>query len=595
MPYSYITTGNDYHREPILSGLDEQPLDNDTKEGIYLSTRLVEKQRLEDAKLLEQYDRDCKNTPEYSDLQKAKESAAWRYDARIDNLKSLYRRNRDGECFIEKKMETYEYYGKVLEAFDEVGGYKLRRNYAANLQKSVKDDIFCSLKNRHQFELYEKVAEIEAEKEKYLEPYNEKFEAAAARCCKGEVKEALRRADLMELSNRIEAANRECAVGDMYAESYRREIGNVGNKTLNSFACDLMKYQSNKFDSVIARAERVHLEEQWEKMESELYDETRNDDGSTNKRKRNKIAKTLEFLDNLTDKRNLRYLPIAENGCKPDKVDEFVKSVDTSVACISNKIQSGDLPISVLEARSYDPSSYDVAIEKVAPGTKVHNKLENADYVTDENRCFVVTGTAGEQWPVNGDKLKSKYGIDPDTVKEGEQTVAHVDGGSDGIWAVPVTGNHKIETSWGDVLETNAEGVEHGDGDFIVSNTPDFSDTWVVNGSVFGNTYEESDDNAFIDKAFGNVAASTADAFVDNIIASSEQTKKDGGASDMDGMSERDGKADDDKYETFKDKDGNQCRRDRTTGETTVWVEGYDRVRMGKVEHVKSYWKVLHK
>lgn len=32
MPYSYITTGNDYHREPTLSGLDEQPLDNDTKE-----------------------------------------------------------------------------------------------------------------------------------------------------------------------------------------------------------------------------------------------------------------------------------------------------------------------------------------------------------------------------------------------------------------------------------------------------------------------------------------------------------------------------------------------------------------------------------
>ena len=595
MPYSYITTGNDYHREPILSGLDEQPLDNDTKEGIYLSTRLVEKQRLEDAKLLEQYDRDCKNTPEYRALQKAKEFTAWRYDARIDNLKSLYRRNRDGECFIEKRMEAYEYYGKVLEAFDEVGGYKLRRNYAANLQKSVKDDIFSSVTNRHQFELYEKVAEIEAEKEKYLEPYNEKFEAAAARRCKGEVKEALRRADLMELSNRIEAANRECAVGDMYAESYRREIGNVGNKTLNSFACDLAKYQSNKFDSVIARAERVHLEEQWEKMESELYDETRNDDGSTNKRRRNKIAKTLEFLDNLADKRNLRYLPIAENGCKPDKVDEFVKSVDTSVACISNKIQSGDLPISVLEARAYDPSSYDVTIEKVAPGTKVHNKLENSDYVTDENRCFVVTGTAGEQWPVNGDKLKSKYGIDPDTVKEGEQTIAHVNGGSDGIWAVPVTGNHKIETSWGDVLETNAEGVEHGDGDYIVSNTPDFSDTWVVNGSVFGNTYEESDDNAFIDKAFGNVAANMGNEFVDDIIASSEQAKKGGGASDMDGMSERDGKSDDDKYETFKDKDGNQCRRDRTTGETTVWVEGYDRVRRGKVEHVKSYWKVLHK
>lgn len=557
--------------------MDEQPLDNDTKEGIYLSTRLVEKQRLEDAKLLEQYNRDCKNTPAYRALQKAKERAAEQYDARIDNLKSRYRRNRDGECFIEKKMEAYQYYGTVLEAFDEVGGYKLRRNYAANLQKSVKDDILGSVTNRRQFELYKKVAELEAEKEKYLEPYNEKFEAAAARRCKGEVKEALRRADLMELSNRIEAANRECAVGDMYAESYRREIGNVGDKTLNSFACDLAKYQSNKFDAVIARAERVHLEEQWEKMESELYDETRNDDGSTNKRKRNKIAKTLEFLDNLADKRSLRYLPIAENGCKPDKVDEFVKSVDTSVACISDKIQSGDLPISVLEALAYDPSSYDVQIEKVAPGTKVHNKLENADYVTDENRCFVVTGTAGEQWPVNGDKLKNKYGIDPDTVKEGEQTVAHVNGGSDGIWAVPVTGNHKIETSWGDVLETNAEGVEHGDGDYIVSNTPDFSDAWVVNGAVFGNTYEESEANSFVGKAFDSVASKTApddsDDMVDSIVASSSNSK----------------------YETFKNKDGNQCRRNRATGETTVWVEGYDRVRKGKVEHVKSYWKVLHK
>lgn len=566
-----------YHREAILSGLDEQPLDNDTKECIYLSTRLVEKQRLEDANLLEQYDRDCKNTPAYRALQKAKERAAEKYDAKIDNLKSRYRRNSDGECFIEKKMEAYEYYGKVLEAFDEVGGYKLRRNYAANLQKSVKDDILSSLRNRDQLELYEKVTELEAEKEKYLEPYNEKFEAAAARRCKGEVKEALRRADLMELSNRIEAANRECAVGDMYEESYRREIGHVGNKTLNSFACDLAKYQSNKFDAVIARAERVHLEEQWEKMESELYDETRNDDGSTNKRRKNKIAKTLEFLDNLTDKRNLRYLPITENGCKPDKVDEFVKSVDTSVACISDKIQSGDLPISVLEARAYDPSSYDVKIEKVAPGTKVHNKLENSDYVTDENRCFVVTGTAGEQWPVNGDKLKSKYGLDPDTIETGNPTVAHVDGGSDGIWAIPVGGKHKIETSWGDVLETNAAGVEHGDGDYIVSNTPDFSDAWVVNGAVFGNTYEESEDKSFVGKAFDSVTSKTApddsDDMVDSIVASSANSK----------------------YETFKDKDGNQCRRDRATGETTVWGEGYDRVRRGKVEHVKSYWKVLHK
>ena len=596
MPYTYVTVsrnGREY-RERILASLDEQPMDNETKEGIYRSSRLVEKQRLEDAKLLEQYDMDCKNTPAYRALQKAKERAADEYDARINELKSRYRRNSEGECFIEKQMERYNYYGKVLDAFDEIDSYEPNRNYAASKQEAVKEKIFMSLKNRRQFELYDKVTELEAEKEKYLEPYHEKFKEAAARRCKGEVKEALRRADMMELSSRIEDTNRKCAHGDMLQESLRRELEHVDEKTLDSFFRDLEKRQTNSFDAVIARAERIHLEEQWYEMEDELYDETHNEDGSTNKRRANKIGKTLELFDNLVDKRNLCHLPIVKNGCKPDEVNDFVKSVDASVACMSDKIQSGDLPISVLEARAYDPSSYDVKIEKVAPGTRIHNKLENADYVTDENRCFVVTGTAGEQWPVNGDKLKSKYGIDPDTVKEGEQTVAHVDGGSDGIWAVPVTGNHKIETSWGDVLETNADGVEHGDGDYIVSNTPDFSDTWVVNGSVFGNTYAESADNAFIDKAFGNVAASTADAFVDDIVASSAAAKKDGGASDMDGMSERDRKSDD-KYETFKDKDGNQCRRDRTTGETTVWVEGYDRVRMGKVEHVKSYWKVLHK
>ena len=122
MPYTYVTTGSDYHRKRILASLDEQPLDNDTKEGIYLSTRLVEKQRLEDARILEQYDEACRNTPKYRALQKAKERAADEYDDRINALKSRYRRNSDGECFIEKQMERYNYYGKVLDAFDEIGG-----------------------------------------------------------------------------------------------------------------------------------------------------------------------------------------------------------------------------------------------------------------------------------------------------------------------------------------------------------------------------------------------------------------------------------------------------------------------------------------
>lgn len=570
--------GRDY-RERILASLDEQPMDNETKEGIYRSSRLVEKQRLEDAKLLEQYDKDCKNTPAYRALQKAKERAADEYDARINELKSRYRRNSEGECFIEKQMERYNYYGKVLDAFDELDSYEIsyepNRNYAASKQEAVKEKIFMSLKNRRQFELYDKVTELEAEKEKYLEPYHEKFKEAATRRCKGEVKEALRRAEMMELSESIERANRACARNDMYLTSFEESYYNLDDKARYELNRDFQKKQSDDYDAVIAKEERDRLVDRWTELENQVWEDSKAD-GMSDKQKAS-MKKSCELCDNLVDKRNWTHSLIAQRGCNPDEVDAFVKTVDESVDSVSRKVQSGALPVDVLASRAYDPSSYDVTIEKVAPGTKVHNKLENSDYVTDENRCFVVTGTAGEQWPVNGDKLKSKYGLDPDTIETGNSTVAHVNGGNDGIWAIPVGGKHKIETSWGDVLETNAAGVEHGDGDYIVSNTPDFSDAWVVNGAVFGNTYEESEDKTFVGKAFDSVASKTApddgDDMVDSIVASSANSQ----------------------YETFKDKDGNQCRRNRATGETTVWVEGYDRVRKGKVEHVKSYWKVLHK
>ena len=376
----------------------------------------------------------------------------------------------------------------------------------------------------------------------------------------------------MNINTRLIELDRKCAKIDAYEASFEESVQEVNRKTGKELRDSYLKLVTNDYDAVLAKVERNELIDRWEKMEQEVW----NAPDNLNSKSKADLDKTSTFCDNLAERREWRR-QLAEQGCKLDEVNKFLKTVDNSVSAMSEKIQSGSLPISVLEARSYDPSSYDVKIEKVAPGTKVHNKLENSDYMTDDERCFVVTGTAGEQWPVNGDKLKSKYGLNPESIKDGESTTAHVNGGSDGIWTVPVTGNHKIETSWGDVLETNAAGVEHGDGDYIVSNSPDFSDTWVVNGAVFGNTYETSEDNTFVSKAFDKVVVQSqsgdAGDFVNDIVDSSTNSK----------------------YETFKDKDGNKCRRDKSTGETTVWVEGYDRVRCGKVEHVKSYWKVLHK
>ena len=573
--YLHLSDGNTTESVPVLRLPKEQPIDNESKELIYLSTRLVEKTRLEDARILDEYDKKCKNTKEYKALQEAKARIDKKYEKKIESITNKLYKDDNGKPRVENRVNKYDYYTKVIDAFEKVGGDEINYRVAVANRQAIKDKLFMSVTNTNQYEMYQKLQKIKAAKQSELEPYEHDFEVAANRRKRGPVREALRRSELMELSDRIMELNQKCYEYDAYEASLEEEFteGN-SRKELSSLRDSFHKITSKDYDAILAAAERNELKDRWDKMEQEAYDNLENCDDEQDKED---LQKTNALCDNLSDKRELRRR-LADMGCTAENAQDLINKVDSSVNAMSTKIQSGALPISVLDARSYDPSSYDVTIEKVKPGTKVHNKLENSDYVTDDDRCFVVTGTAGEQWPVNGDKLKSKYGLDPDSVKDGEPTTAHVNGGNDGIWAVPVTGSHKIETSWGDVLETNAAGVEHGDGDYIVSNSPDFSDTWVVNGAVFGNTYKESEDNEFVGKAFSKVSESSQsddpdDLLVDDLVASAANSK----------------------YEMFKDKDGNTCRRDKSTGATTVWVEGYDRVRRGKVEHVKSYWKVLHK
>ena len=154
-----------------------------------------------------------------------------------------------------------------------------------------------------------------------------------------------------------------------------------------------------------------------------------------------------------------------------------------------------------------------------------------------------------------------------------------------------------VNTAWGDTYTAE-------NGDYIVSNSPDFTDATVEKSHQFAGKYSEANNADAFDTALEKAshapaptAAPSANSnqsksFIENLIGSIKN-RNDDGVSDMDGRSERDKKSDDSQYETFKDKDGNTCRRNRTTGETTVWVEGYDRMRHGKVEHVKSYWKVI--
>lgn len=241
-----------------------------------------------------------------------------------------------------------------------------------------------------------------------------------------------------------------------------------------------------------------------------------------------------------------------------------------------------DEPISLEEAKSkgdftpqkFETNTYKVHVEKVEPGTECYNYLEDNEYTTDKDRCFIITGTAGEQWPINGDKLKSKYGIDPDSINVGERIDASVNGGGNEIYAVKASDQVLIETAWGDTLMANRNGIPHGSGDMIVSTSPDFTgDVWVVNGEVFEGTY-----------APAGTAAATA---------TQNENKNDSNSkyNDMDGNEEhREGSG---YSKEFTSKDGHRCRVSKSSGDMQVWVEGYTRIRKHKTEFVGSHWRTV--
>ena len=152
--------------------------------------------------------------------------------------------------------------------------------------------------------------------------------------------------------------------------------------------------------------------------------------------------------------------------------------------------------------KQFKKGAYTIKAEVVVPGTKVYNYLEDANYVTNEEKCVVLTGTAGEQWPVTIAKLAKTYQytdgsvITANNLPEGQFEVATiVSDDADTIFAEQVQDQQQIQTSWGETLTANRDGVPHGDGDWIVyankDGQPNPDDRWVVNGCIFADTYVE--------------------------------------------------------------------------------------------------------
>lgn len=153
--------------------------------------------------------------------------------------------------------------------------------------------------------------------------------------------------------------------------------------------------------------------------------------------------------------------------------------------------------------------SYMAQIQKADP-ERIYNIPDKKGFVYNQfedscekvnSRNYIITGVAGEMWPIN-EKNLPKYKVNPEDITYEPQNVMTVETGAvlAGI-QIPADIEFMLEVDYGEKswLKGNHHGIEHGEGDWILVNTtlvngiyvPDFSDSGrIVNGSIFEKIYK---------------------------------------------------------------------------------------------------------
>lgn len=157
----------------------------------------------------------------------------------------------------------------------------------------------------------------------------------------------------------------------------------------------------------------------------------------------------------------------------------------------------------------YTNKSYKAKIQKAdknkvynvdgKPGV-VYNFFEDS-YAEVNEQGLVVTGVAGEMWPIGEDALK-KYNVSIEQLSNEPTEVDTIETGAVlcGV-QIPVDTEFTLETDYGEkvMLKGNRSGIEHGKGDYVLvaaklengKYLPDFSDSGrIVNGTVFDKLYK---------------------------------------------------------------------------------------------------------
>ena len=130
-------------------------------------------------------------------------------------------------------------------------------------------------------------------------------------------------------------------------------------------------------------------------------------------------------------------------------------------------------------------TDYYIEYRVAQPGERVHNFLENADYITDAEHNIILKGTVGEEWVVTEEKLRKSYVVNDDPLSRGR---VNPKPDNNAIFIEVAKDRTTVHTSWGTELTANA-------GDIIAyadkGGQPNMEDSWVINKDIFATTYEK--------------------------------------------------------------------------------------------------------
>ena len=192
--------------------------------------------------------------------------------------------------------------------------------------------------------------------------------------------------------------------------------------------------------------------------------------------------------------------------------------------CVINKLEQAQV-VNRLNGKTYFTLSELDEMRKNGQND-VYEFLSKNAYIVNEQKRFVLSGTQGELWTIDANKLAKTYTfadgtqITKESLKSKMKTndaIATMDwqmleskgasGETNFAMHVPIPDIFQVQTAWGSVLNGNDPSLGHGKGDFIVcavnsDGTPNIGDRWIVNGLIFGDTY---DNRGWSDKVINNV------------------------------------------------------------------------------------------